>query len=94
MVVATPILPQSRRVCKQELTPEKKFLHFFAIRRVFVYNERDVLSPEGGVHMKTGLVLEGGGMRGIAVVSAIFAAADIRAAAEELLALSREITAP
>ena len=48
----------------------------------------------GGISRDNVLELRGGGMRGIAVVSAIFAAADIRAAAEELLALSREITAP
>ena len=34
--------------------------------------------------MKTGLVLEGGGMRGVAVISAIFGAENIEAAAQQL----------
>ena len=44
--------------------------------------------------MENAAALQGGGMAGIAVVSAIFAAPDIRQAAADLRAVAETITAP
>ena len=48
----------------------------------------------GGISMENAAALQGGGMAGIAVVSAIFAAPDIRQAAADLRAVAETITAP
>ena len=48
----------------------------------------------GGISMENAAALQGGGMAGIAVVSAIFAAPDIRQAAPDLPAVAETITAP
>ena len=48
----------------------------------------------GGVSRDNLPALKGCGLAGVAVVSALFAQKDVRAAAEELLALSREIARP
>ena len=48
----------------------------------------------GGISHDNVLELAGCGLDGVAVVSALFAQPDVKAAAEEMLRLSRQISRP